>query len=57
MTINNCEQKLVDVSYLIAKEDITFMKFPKFEFNLHHGVDLSQSYHHKNACIEFTKCI
>ena len=34
------------------------MKFEKLvELKLHHGVDLGQNYHHKNACIEFTECI
>ena len=41
---NHSMQKLVDISRVIPKEEILFMKFPKLiELELHYGIDLGQS--------------
>lgn len=50
--------KLIDISYVLAVEEIAFNKFPKLiALEKRHGVDLGDTYNTVEKCEEFTECI
>ena len=55
--IRKAEEK-VDVCYLLAKENIAFLKYPAIlELEEHHGVDVGFAYRTKDSAKIFTHYI
>lgn len=51
-------EKLVDIAYVLAQEEIAFNKFPKLvELEKRHGVEIGETYATVPKCEEFTSCI
>jgi hypothetical protein len=50
--------KLIDISYVMAKEELHLTKYPKMaELEMRHGVQLGNTYITETKCQEFTCCI
>lgn len=57
-TVRKRVEKLIDISYVLAREEIAFNKFPKLiALEKRHGVDLGDTYNTVEKCEEFTECI
>lgn len=50
--------KLIDISYLIAKQELPFSLFPEIaQLEKRHGVQLGETYLNDKKCQEFCQCI
>lgn len=50
--------KLIDISYLIAKQELPFSLFPEIaQLEKRHGVQLGETYLNDKKCQEFSQCI